>query len=88
MEELAANDSLTEETRASAKKALDELASAQVLATENKALRKTQSAALEKLELEVEFETQKARSALGEEMAEWLGQNRLQHYRKAIIQVH
>ena len=55
MEEVAANESLTEETRASAKKALDELASSQVLEVGNTALKKTHSAALEKLELEAEF---------------------------------
>ena len=84
MRTFATDESLSEETRESAQRALDQLVSAQI---EQAKREQERTSTLQALEADAEFETQKARSALGEEMAEWLGQNRLQHYRKAIIKV-
>lgn len=80
MEELLANESLSEETRESAKNVLDVLASSQVRESENAALQKTQNAALRKLELEAQFK-------LDAEMMEWLMRHRLRRHAETIGRV-
>ena len=94
MKGLAVDESLSEETRESAQRALDELVSAQIEQKKREAERNT---ALEELESESQFEAKKleaeaeskrkktdakkmlqAAQVVSDDMMDWLGQHRLQ----------
>ena len=82
---LATDESLSEETRDSAQKALDELVSAQIEAisaqTEQNKREAERSATLAELKSEAQFEASKLEAeseGLTEELTEWLKRHRLQ----------
>ena len=80
----AADESLSEETRESAQKALDVLVSSQAEVIK---LESEQNAALKKLELEAQFDQASLVQKLEAGMAEWLGQQRLSRHAETIARV-
>ena len=84
MEEITANESLSEETRESAKGALEVLATSQIAQVKQQA---EQDAALRALESETQFLQAEATATIKKEMAEWLGRHRLLRYAETIASV-
>lgn len=83
MKDLAIDESLSEEARESAKKALGMLVTSQIVETE-------QATTLSNLRSEVQFNgqfNQINQSACGTEMAQWLQQHRLLHHAATVIRV-
>ena len=94
MKELAADESVSEEARESAKKALEVLVSSELVEIEQAAARRKRAGELQELESEAQFEVKKleaeaaakrnkvfihAPDGLSEDMTAWLQRNRVQH---------
>jgi hypothetical protein len=83
MKELAIDEALSEETRESAKQALDELVGAQIksvaLESKNSSLERDKKATLRKLAI--------VNDVVSEDMTKWLQGLRLLHHADAVIRV-
>ena len=91
MKELAADESMSEEARESAKKAVEVLTSSQLLDIEQTAdLKKMESehnVALKKLESKSQFKRKKLEVEARVEMADWLAQHRLSNVADNIVRL-